>query len=128
MDRPGVRQVPDCSGEQRKMEETGCETICGAPMTIVVKELRMMKVISEIIVRWFIAWKKAMFKKNVHIAWSNNFWKLCDFLFNLCVCILRIVSLGTTEGFLFFLCVYVCLCVCVCVCARVCVKRQTYKR
>ena len=27
MDRPGVRQVPEGSGEQRKMEETGCEGI-----------------------------------------------------------------------------------------------------
>ena len=26
-DRPGVRQVPEGSGEQRKMEETGCEVI-----------------------------------------------------------------------------------------------------
>ena len=24
MDRPGVRQVPEGSGEQRQMEETGC--------------------------------------------------------------------------------------------------------
>ena len=30
MDRPGVHQVPEVSGEQRKMEETGCEVICGA--------------------------------------------------------------------------------------------------
>ena len=30
MDRPGVRQVPEGSGEQRKMKETGCEVICGA--------------------------------------------------------------------------------------------------
>ena len=37
MDRPGVRQVPDGSGEQGKMEETGCEIICGAPTTLVVK-------------------------------------------------------------------------------------------
>ena len=29
MDRPGVRQVPEGSGEERKMEETGCEVICG---------------------------------------------------------------------------------------------------
>ena len=36
MDRPGVRQVPEGSGEQRKMEETGCEIICGAPTTLVV--------------------------------------------------------------------------------------------
>ena len=27
----GVRRVPEGSGEQRKMEETGCEIICGAP-------------------------------------------------------------------------------------------------
>ena len=31
MDRPGVRQVPEGSGEQGEMEETGCEIICGAP-------------------------------------------------------------------------------------------------
>ena len=37
MDRPGVRQVPEGSGEQGKMEETGCEIICGAPMTLAVK-------------------------------------------------------------------------------------------
>ena len=37
MDRPGVRQVPEGSGEQGKMEETGCEIICGAPTTFAVK-------------------------------------------------------------------------------------------
>ena len=37
MDRPGVRQVPDCSGEQGKMEKTGCKIICGAPSTLAVK-------------------------------------------------------------------------------------------
>ena len=33
MDRPGVRQVPEGSGEKGKMEETGCDIICGAPTT-----------------------------------------------------------------------------------------------
>ena len=37
MDRPGVHQVPEGSGEQRKMEETGCESICGALTSIAVK-------------------------------------------------------------------------------------------
>ena len=37
IDRPGVRQVPEGSGEERKMEETGCEVIRGAPMAPVVK-------------------------------------------------------------------------------------------
>ena len=31
MNRPGVRQDPEGSGEQGKMEETGCEIICDAP-------------------------------------------------------------------------------------------------
>ena len=30
MDRPGVWQIPEGSGEQGKMEKTGCEIICGA--------------------------------------------------------------------------------------------------
>ena len=37
IDKPGVRQVPEGSGEQGKMEETGCKTICGAPTTLAVK-------------------------------------------------------------------------------------------
>ena len=37
MDRPGVRQVPEGGGEQGKMEETGCEIICGVQTTLAVK-------------------------------------------------------------------------------------------
>ena len=37
MDRPGVRQVLESSGEQEKLEETGFEIICGAPTTLAVK-------------------------------------------------------------------------------------------
>ena len=37
MDRPRVRQVPEGSGEQGKVEETGCEIICGAPTNLAVK-------------------------------------------------------------------------------------------
>ena len=37
MDRPGVRQVSEGSGGQRKMEKSGCEVICGAPTTLAVK-------------------------------------------------------------------------------------------
>ena len=37
MDRPGVHQVPEGSGEQGKMEETGCEIICGTLTTLAVK-------------------------------------------------------------------------------------------
>ena len=42
MVRPGDRQVPEGSGEQGKMEETGCKIICGAPTTFAVKRLMMM--------------------------------------------------------------------------------------
>ena len=35
--RPGVRKVPESSGEQGKMEETGCKIICGVPTTLAVK-------------------------------------------------------------------------------------------
>ena len=37
MDSPGVRQVPEGSGEQGKMDETGCKTICGASTTCMVE-------------------------------------------------------------------------------------------
>ena len=37
MNRPGVHKVPEDSGEQRKMEETGSGVICGAPLTPAVK-------------------------------------------------------------------------------------------
>ena len=37
MDRPGVRQVLESSGEQGKKEKTGCEIICGAATTLMVK-------------------------------------------------------------------------------------------
>ena len=42
MDRPGIRQVPECSGEQGKMEKTGCKIICGAPTILAVKGLMVM--------------------------------------------------------------------------------------
>ena len=42
IDRPGVRQVPEGSGEQGKMEKTDCKVICGAPTTLEVKGLMMM--------------------------------------------------------------------------------------
>ena len=42
MDRPGVRQVPEGSGDQGEMEETGYEIICDAPTTLAVKEWMMI--------------------------------------------------------------------------------------
>ena len=42
MDGLGVRQVPEGSGERRKIEEVGREIICGAPATLMVKGLMMI--------------------------------------------------------------------------------------
>ena len=42
MDRPGVRQVPEGSRKQGKMEKSGCEIIFCAPTTLAVKGLMMM--------------------------------------------------------------------------------------
>ena len=42
MDRSGVCQVPKGSGEQGKIEKTGCKIICGAPTTHVVMGLMMI--------------------------------------------------------------------------------------
>ena len=39
MDRPGIQQVPEGSGEQGKMKKTGFEVICGAQTTLAVKGL-----------------------------------------------------------------------------------------
>ena len=45
MDMPGVRQVPEGSGEQGKMEKTGCKIICGAPTTLAVRGLLLLLMI-----------------------------------------------------------------------------------
>ena len=42
MNKHGVRQVPEGSEEQGKMEKTGCEIICGVPKILAVKRLMMM--------------------------------------------------------------------------------------
>ena len=45
MGRRGVRQDPEGSGEQRKMEKIGCEIICGAKTTLEVKgQMTMMAI------------------------------------------------------------------------------------
>ena len=43
MDRLEVQQVPEGSGEQGKMEKTGCKIICGAPTMMMM----MMVILSN---------------------------------------------------------------------------------
>ena len=47
MDRLGVQQVPEGSGEQAKMEKTGCKIICGAPTTLAVTGFMMMMMMKK---------------------------------------------------------------------------------
>ena len=47
MDRPGVWQVLKGSGEQGKLEKTGCKIICGAQTTLAVKGLMMMMMMTQ---------------------------------------------------------------------------------
>ena len=44
MDRLGVRQVPEGSGEHGKLEKPGCKIICGALTALAVKGLMMMMI------------------------------------------------------------------------------------
>ena len=53
MDRPVVRQVPVDSGEQGKMEDTGCEVVCGTPTTLAVKGYVKVKVRDVSGCRWW---------------------------------------------------------------------------
>ena len=46
IDRPEVRQVPEGSGKQGKMVETGYEITCGAQTTHAVKGLMMTMMMS----------------------------------------------------------------------------------
>ena len=48
MDRPAVRQVPESRGGERNMEGTGCEVICGAPVTPAVKGQVKVKVVEAL--------------------------------------------------------------------------------
>ena len=50
MDTPGVRQVPEGSREQWKMEETACKIICGALTTVAVKGQTMMMMMTMMMV------------------------------------------------------------------------------
>ena len=66
MDRPGVRQVPEGSGEQGKMEKTGCKIICGAPTTLAVKGLMMMLLLLM------------MMNTNMQLIWNLSDWLTQD--------------------------------------------------
>ena len=65
-DRPGVRQVPEGSGEQGEMEKTGCEIICGAPTTLAVKGLMMVMIIIIIITYIYNTLNDALSASRIH--------------------------------------------------------------
>ena len=61
MDKLGVRLVPEGSGEQSKMEEIGCEVICGAPTILTLKGYVKVKVNSSTTVHSFSFWFDPVF-------------------------------------------------------------------
>ena len=67
VDRPGVRRAPEGSRKQRKMEETGCEIICGAPTTLAVKGLMMMMMM--------------MMMRSICTLWQQFSFFVCLFVF-----------------------------------------------
>ena len=63
MDRPGVRQFPEGSEEQGKLEKSGCKIICGAPTTVMVEGLMMMMIFIQVIANyWSGLWLNPMLK------------------------------------------------------------------
>ena len=75
MDGPGVRKVPEGSGEQGKMEETGSEIICDAPTTLAVKEqmTMMMKWPVDYVFPTSSTWCWSFQKLNHERIWKNIF-------------------------------------------------------
>ena len=76
MDRPGVWQVPEGSGEEGKLEKTGCKIICGAPMALAVKGLMMMMmngIHSQSLLQSVVMFSVVMFEKSAHFAFLDSF-------------------------------------------------------
>ena len=80
MDRPGVRQVPESSGEQRKMKKTGCKIICGAPTIQAVRGLMMMMMMMMMMTmtmtrfsRVTFSWLLVCLTQNSHELYSDWF-------------------------------------------------------
>ena len=50
MERLGVLQVQEGSGEPGKMEKSGCKIVCGAPTALAVKGVMMMMMTMSIVI------------------------------------------------------------------------------
>ena len=75
MDRPGVRQVPEGSGEQGKIEKTGCKIICNAPATLAVKGLMMMMMMKL---------NSSIFDQLIVMLLTNTIYSLNSYLLSVC--------------------------------------------
>ena len=58
MDRPGVRQATEGSGEQGKIEDTFCKIFCGAPTTLAVKGEMMKMTMMTSGIFWMASWAR----------------------------------------------------------------------
>ena len=79
MNRPGVWQVPEGSGEQGKIKKNSCKIIFGAPMTLAVKELMMimmMTVLDHVFIKHQIKCNISTPKTVAYTAIHYSFLKL----------------------------------------------------
>ena len=94
MDRRGVREkVPEGSGEQGKMEETGYEIICGTTTTIAIKEQMMMCCSVSSLVRWGVFL--------IRLVLESVVWRVECFSYTprdeICLFVRRVVGLSYTP-------------------------------
>ena len=78
MDRPGVRQVPEGSGEQGKIEKTGCKIICGAPTILAVKELMMMMMMIMMMMTAKAVRRKRSIRKKLKNLVRSGSWSFAE--------------------------------------------------
>ena len=72
MHRPGVRQVPEGSGEPGKMEKTGCKIIFGAQKTLAVKGLMMMMMMLMLMPSNYCKYHNEAFRVDVLLLDDKN--------------------------------------------------------
>ena len=70
MDRRGVRQVPEGSGEQGRMEKKCCKIICVAPTTLTGKGLMMMMMGGSSSSSFTSTWEVLAGEESCTVRWS----------------------------------------------------------
>ena len=72
---PGDRQVPEGSGEQVKMEKTGCKIICSAPTTLAVKGMMMMVMMMMMMLILNLDRKRVLYSRHLKLCYITMSYK-----------------------------------------------------